>query len=367
MELQYPLTSNVLTHIVCEARAIKRIVRESASINTTQYRLLLLPMRINEPQRPSQIAQSLRLTRSAVSDSLGDLERRGFLVREASTTDRRERLVAITTEGRDAAATAEAAVQHHVTELWKPLSKKPRETILGGIVSNDRTPKPQEPLQNICAASLNIEDFLFVHGLAVETARPPGLSLTAFRVLFELGQHPGSLEQFQLVRRTEHPPTNQRANALAILPAGSALLEAHAPSVDRALMDGSYATSEQERRTTASSRTSWWSACTAMRRCMGRASDRKERADKMLEIGHHTVILGNEPAVQRRNGFMEAGEDLDCRVINQDFEPIPGLYAAGEVAGGTHGAVRLGSCAITDCVVFGRIASQRAAAEQPWE
>lgn len=183
------------------------------------------------------------------------------------------------------------------------------------------------------------------------------------------------------------------------------------------------------------------------KRFIKETGDRKERADKMLEIGHYTVILGDEPAVQRQvaprilegglengvilkfdtleeladhyeiakdeflaeverwNSFVEAGEDpdfgaliqegaepcatapfyaarlwpkvhhtmgglvtdADCRVINQDFEPIPGLYAAGEVAGGTHGAVRLGSCAITDCVVFGRIAGQQAAAEQPWE
>lgn len=56
--------------------------------------------------------------------------------------------------------------------------------------------------------------------------------------------------------------------------------------------------------------------------------------------------------------------NLKTQVTNQDYEPIKGLYAAGEIAGGTHGAVRLGSCAITDCTVFGRIAGQEAAKEQ---
>ncbi len=46
--------------------------------------------------------------------------------------------------------------------------------------------------------------------------------------------------------------------------------------------------------------------------------------------------------------------------------PIPGLYAAGEVTGGVHGASRLGSCAIADCLVFGRIAGRNAAAEPNW-
>lgn len=44
-----------------------------------------------------------------------------------------------------------------------------------------------------------------------------------------------------------------------------------------------------------------------------------------------------------------------------DHQPIPGLYAAGEVTGGIHGASRLGSNAILDCLVFGRIAGQQAA------
>ena len=55
--------------------------------------------------------------------------------------------------------------------------------------------------------------------------------------------------------------------------------------------------------------------------------------------------------------------DLDCRVLDMDLTPIPGLFAAGEAAGGVHGACRLGSCATTDCLVNGRIAGQKAAAE----
>lgn len=56
--------------------------------------------------------------------------------------------------------------------------------------------------------------------------------------------------------------------------------------------------------------------------------------------------------------------NMSAQVINQDYESIPGLYAAGEITGGTHGAVRLGGCAITDCLVFGRIAGQEVVKEQ---
>jgi len=53
--------------------------------------------------------------------------------------------------------------------------------------------------------------------------------------------------------------------------------------------------------------------------------------------------------------------DVCARVIHRDQHPIPGLYAAGEVTGGIHGACRLGSCAITECLVMGRIAGRQAA------
>ncbi len=46
-------------------------------------------------------------------------------------------------------------------------------------------------------------------------------------------------------------------------------------------------------------------------------------------------------------------------VLDFDGNIIEGLYAAGEVVGGVHGASRLGSCAITDCIVFGRIAGKQ--------
>ena len=51
-----------------------------------------------------------------------------------------------------------------------------------------------------------------------------------------------------------------------------------------------------------------------------------------------------------------------AQVVNTDGEVIPGLFAAGEVTGGVHGANRLGGNAVADFTVFGRIAGQNAAA-----
>lgn len=59
--------------------------------------------------------------------------------------------------------------------------------------------------------------------------------------------------------------------------------------------------------------------------------------------------------------------DKNAQVHGFDLKPIKGLYAAGEVTGGVHGAVRLGGVAMADCIVFGRIAGVNAAKEKAWD
>ena len=52
--------------------------------------------------------------------------------------------------------------------------------------------------------------------------------------------------------------------------------------------------------------------------------------------------------------------NTNTEVLNENGEVIPGLFAAGEVTGGVHGANRLGGTAVSDFVVFGRIAGAAA-------
>jgi len=52
--------------------------------------------------------------------------------------------------------------------------------------------------------------------------------------------------------------------------------------------------------------------------------------------------------------------DVDSAVYDKNEKVIPGLYAAGEVAGGVHGNNRLGGNSLLDCVVFGRVAAKAA-------
>lgn len=64
------------------------------------------------------------------------------------------------------------------------------------------------------------------------------------------------------------------------------------------------------------------------------------------------------PAVHHTMGGVKI--NTTAEVLKQDSTAIAGLFAAGEVVGGVHGANRLGGNAVTDIVVFGRIAGSSA-------
>lgn len=49
-------------------------------------------------------------------------------------------------------------------------------------------------------------------------------------------------------------------------------------------------------------------------------------------------------------------------ISSKTHEPIPGLYAGGEVTGGIHGASRLGTVAVADALTFGMVAGEQLSA-----
>merc|ERR1719230_1996448 len=86
---------------------------------------------------------------------------------------------------------------------------------------------------------------------------------------------------------------------------------------------------------------------------------------------YHNIISGSAvksepfyvaiitPVIHYCMGGLEI--DTDSAVLGPGKKAIPGLYCAGEVAGGVHGNNRLGGNSLLDCVVFGRVAGKAAA------
>ncbi|WP_119967777.1 MULTISPECIES: flavocytochrome c [Shewanella] len=86
-----------------------------------------------------------------------------------------------------------------------------------------------------------------------------------------------------------------------------------------------------------------------------------ERANlpRALNEGNYYAIEVT-PGVHHTMGGVSI--DDKAEVLSEDKKVIPGLYGAGEVTGGVHGANRLGGNAISDIITFGRLAGEQAAA-----
>ena len=87
-----------------------------------------------------------------------------------------------------------------------------------------------------------------------------------------------------------------------------------------------------------------------------------DKGMKPIEKAPFYVMEGVPKVHHTMGGVMVNTEGRVIETATQ--KPIKGLYAAGEVVGGPHGASRLGSCAIPDCLVFGRICGRNAARDK---
>jgi succinate dehydrogenase / fumarate reductase flavoprotein subunit len=72
-----------------------------------------------------------------------------------------------------------------------------------------------------------------------------------------------------------------------------------------------------------------------------------------IDMAKHPILI--YPTQHYQNGGLEINDRCET--------PVPGLYAAGEVAGGVHGTNRLMGNSLLDVVVFGRRAGAAAAAQ----
>jgi succinate dehydrogenase / fumarate reductase flavoprotein subunit len=106
-----------------------------------------------------------------------------------------------------------------------------------------------------------------------------------------------------------------------------------------------------------------------MRQNLGEEARRASPLNRLREINPQAVEWFEERWIN-----LSAGEKIEVGICAQHFQggvkireransSLLGLYAAGECAGGQHGANRPGGHSLLDCQVFGRIAGENAAIE----
>ena len=77
-----------------------------------------------------------------------------------------------------------------------------------------------------------------------------------------------------------------------------------------------------------------------------------------LDINDDFHVALMEPVLHFTMGGIEINDR--AQVLNKQQKPFDGLFACGELAGGVHGANRLGGSSLLGCVVYGRVAGDSA-------
>jgi DNA-binding MarR family transcriptional regulator len=97
------------------------VVRNAGFEDVTQAHISLFRYPGLDSSRPTQLAEELQVSKQAVNDLLRDLERRGYIRREVDPSDRRSRLIRLTSHGAElentilrAARDAEAGLERRL-------------------------------------------------------------------------------------------------------------------------------------------------------------------------------------------------------------------------------------------------------------
>ncbi len=117
-------------------RAQMRVYEEFLSLlaelhtTPTQYTLMLL-IRENERVRAVDLARNLRVAPSRMAKLIDDLERRKLILRETLRSDRRNRMLVLTSQGERTLNKLEQLAERHEAQLTEGFSIEDRECLLG--------------------------------------------------------------------------------------------------------------------------------------------------------------------------------------------------------------------------------------------
>lgn len=136
MDLEYPLSSSIVTHMFYIDRSLRAVMRQ-CSLNLAQYRMLGLLARSRNGLSPKQLAEGLSLTQGSIASALGELQRWGFVALDSIEGDRRRKLVTLTTAAEAVISDVDVRASLFVRDLWRPLTAEQQEAILAGCEAAD--------------------------------------------------------------------------------------------------------------------------------------------------------------------------------------------------------------------------------------
>ncbi|HEY0216624.1 MAG TPA: MarR family transcriptional regulator [Cellulomonas sp.] len=114
-------------------RRLRRDVRDQLApleLTPSQHRLLRTVARAREPQRQTALAAALDVVPRSITSVVDDLQHAGLVERRPDPTDRRATLVALTDEGHQVLAAADAERRRRADDLLGRLTQDERTELL---------------------------------------------------------------------------------------------------------------------------------------------------------------------------------------------------------------------------------------------
>ncbi|MDR1185730.1 MAG: MarR family transcriptional regulator [Coriobacteriales bacterium] len=206
MEFKYPLTTDLLALSPMWAHQLRGELLP-CDLTISQLRLLsFLAMHHDDP-RPSQLAQALQMKPNSVRFVVERLVERGLIRREDSSSRARSKSIRVLPRGIDCLNNALEATERVANRLMDPLGPFLCRNLYEmandylAILRKDALPRTtvhEHPL----GIGILLSDTLFASTLFIRNLlRAYGLSLTEFRVLFELNECPSGLHPSELAVR----------------------------------------------------------------------------------------------------------------------------------------------------------------------
>ena len=128
------LLKEEIVHALFRFRKVGMILPQRSDLNMTE---LLVMRRIEEMStlvdnsiNLSEIHCNLHITKSAISQMLGSLEKKGYIERSIDTTDRRKVLVNLTQTGIEIMQETKESVNNHLGEIVSRLGNENTEQLI---------------------------------------------------------------------------------------------------------------------------------------------------------------------------------------------------------------------------------------------
>jgi DNA-binding MarR family transcriptional regulator len=190
LHLMYPITSDLLSELAMWAKTLRKLLKKRG-VTLLQYRILMTLFRHKGPMSSNALAVNLLISPGSLTAVLNKLESATLLVRKEDSNDRRRVEIVLLPSGKKLAQDTYNIVHAAEIRHFKPLGrflKTMLNTKSDEVFSSKNRANPQL-LAGTNEFSHYTDAVLATSDTVIQLLKTAGLSLTGFRVLFELYSH----------------------------------------------------------------------------------------------------------------------------------------------------------------------------------